>query len=98
MTSYREMAMQDLRLVVLRMLASAPSYAANVYIIGRELERNGHHESKDSIQTQLAWLAEQGLVHLVTDPPLVVATLSDRGLDVAQGRSIAPGVQRPRPE
>lgn len=98
MSSYREMAMQDLRLVILRTLAKASGYTANAYIIGRDLERNGHRESQDTIKTQLHWLDEQGLVRLVDDAPLLVATLTDRGLDVAEARATAPGVQRPRPE
>ncbi len=54
-----------------------------------EMLRQGLH--------QLAWLAEQGLVENDDMGGLVVATLTQRGADVAQGRVTVPGVKRPTP-
>jgi hypothetical protein len=53
--------------------------------------------TRDQIKTELAWLAEQQLVTSEDHAGLVVATLTERGLDVAEGRTVVPGVQRPSP-
>lgn len=95
--SYKDIVIEDLRLVVLILLADAGGYALNAYVLHRMLPGLGHHVSLDGLKTQLAWLEEQGLVSLVQDPPLVVATLTDRGLDVSAGNAVAPGVKRRLP-
>lgn len=95
--SYRDVVTHDLRLVILRMLMDAAGYTLNAYTLHQALPGAGHHESLDRLKGELAWLDEQGLVSVVTDPPLVVATLTERGLDVAAGRASVPGVKKPGP-
>lgn len=96
--SFRDHIAADLRLVLLRVLECAPGYECNSSILQLSVEDYGHNVSQDLINTELSWLAEQGLVKL--DRPLstlAVATLTSRGLDVAKGRSNVPGVKRPGP-
>lgn len=88
---------EDRRLVVLRALEHAAQYRANAYLLRRYCEAVGHTVSSDKLATDLAWLHEQGLVELVTEQGVQVATLTVRGLDVATGRAQVPGVQRPAP-
>ena len=57
----------------------------------------GHGVSRAVIETDFAWLAEQGLVEVEQLGPLAVATMTGRGIDVAEGRATVPGVKRPRP-
>jgi hypothetical protein len=97
MKSYRELAMEDLRLVLLRVLAEAPGYEANSFILAGAAEEFGHHVSTDLLRTELTWLAEQGLVSVKTLAAVQVASLSPRGLDVAKGNASIPGVKRPAP-
>jgi hypothetical protein len=89
---------QDRRLVLLRGLQHAALYRTNSILLQRYLEHVGHVTSRDRLAADLAWLAEQGLVELELGEALTVATLTARGLDVAEGRAHVPGVARPRPE
>jgi len=95
--SYARLLQEDRRLVLLRTLAEVPAYTANAYVLSQAAQASGHAVSLDTVKTELAWLAEQGLVQLVCEPPLVVATLLERGHDVSQGRAVVPGVKRPQP-
>lgn len=97
--SYSEHFATHLRLVVLRLLAEASEYRLNSSILADAAEAHGLSASRAQIRTELAWLAEQGLLTLAEPAPgLVVATLTERGLDVAAGRGSVPGVQRPAPK
>ena len=57
----------------------------------------GHEVSLDALRTDLAWLAEQALVEVEDGAKVVFGTLTQRGLDVAEGRAKVPGVTRPGP-
>jgi hypothetical protein len=86
-----------LRLTLLRLLAEAPGYRANSSLLTSAADATaGFAVSRDQVRTELAWLAEQGLAELDGHiPGLSVATLTERGQDVATGRASVPGVQRP---
>lgn len=98
MKSYRELATEDLRLVILRLLSESDGYGANSAMLQMALPSFGHSVSGDQLQTQLSWLAEQGLATVETMESLRVAKLTARGLDVANGNAQAPGVKRPLPD
>lgn len=85
----------DRRLVILRLLAELPMYRANSSVLHMALERFGHATTRDLVKTDLAWLAEQGLVNTEVMGPVLVATATERGQDVASGRAMVPGVARP---
>lgn len=85
----------DLRLGILQILADAQG-RTNVRILGAELAAIGHDVGADRQRTELAWLAEQGLVDLGGEI-LPVVTLTGRGDDAAHGRITVPGVRRPAP-
>jgi Fe2+ or Zn2+ uptake regulation protein len=98
MATFAEHLAEDRRLVILRLLEQAPGYQLNASVLHSGLDRIGHDVSRDVLRTDLAWLAEQGLVtldHLAEG--VTVATLTERGLDAAHGRAIIPGVKRPAP-
>ena len=97
MSTFADLIASDIRLVVLRCLAEDPGYDLNESMVQSMLEAMGHNESRDRVRTELAWLAEQGLITVATVMNVVVATLTARGADVAEGRSTVPGVKRPRP-
>lgn len=94
----KEMINEDLRLAMLRTLEEAGGFSMNDSILHAFLERIGHSHSRDKIRTQLQWLAEQGLVTLGGIENVMVATLTERGLDVANARAKVPGVKRPSPK
>lgn len=85
----------DRRLVLLRLLAELPMYRANSSVLNVALERFGHATTRDQVKTDLRWLEEQGLLNVEEAGPVLVATLAERGMDVAKGRALVPGVARP---
>jgi Fe2+ or Zn2+ uptake regulation protein len=97
--SYQQHFARHLRLAVLRLLAEAPDYHLNHSILTDAVSSFGLSATRDQVRTELAWLAEQGLVtNEDLRGMLIVATLTERGLDVASGRATVPGVQRPTPK
>ena len=95
--SFAELKTQDIRLVILRCLCEDPSYTLNESILQSMLDALGHGVSRDRVRTELAWLAEQGLLTTNDVVGVQVATLTARGCDVACGKATQPGVKRPRP-
>lgn len=96
--SMRQLLSEHQRISILMALAEAPGMGLNDSILRDVLDAYGLDASRDQVKTELAWLAEQGLVVTETVSTSLVASLTDRGLDVAQGRSIVPGVKRPSPK
>ena len=99
-----EILAEDRRLCILRFLAEDRDYTLNESLLQDVLELVGHALSRDAIRGELAWLEEQGLVatrrQALGGPgtkALTVATLTERGADVAAGRAVVPGVKRPGP-
>lgn len=64
-------------------------------VLAEMLDNFGHPATRDQVKTELAWLAEQGLMMLQEAGSVRVATLTERGQDVAAGRAVVPGVKRP---
>ncbi len=89
---------QNQRLVILRSLADA-GYDANESILDECLALYGHKISRDLVHNHLNWLEEQGLVRIERlSGGFMVATITQRGLDVANGEAVVDGVKRPRPK
>ena len=95
--SFQTAVTEDRRLVLLRLLAQSGGATAGAYLLQTALAGFGHHPSLDQVETDLAWLAEQGRVTASHPAGVTSATLTARGLDVSEGRATQPGVKRPRP-
>lgn len=95
MTQYAEFIRQDIRLVILRLLVEMTAYRANSSVLTMALDSYGHTLSRDQVKTELHWLAEQGALTVADVGPVLVATLSERGQDIAAGRARVPGIKRP---
>ena len=95
MSKYAQFLSEDRRLVILRVLAELPSYRTNSSVLVSLLGNFGHSPSRDQVKTELQWLAEQALVAVDDVSDVLVATLTERGADVAAGRAIVPGVKKP---
>lgn len=88
---------EDQRLVILRTLQET-GFDANESILSSGLEMYGHRISRDLVRNHLNWLEEQGLVRIERlANGYMVATITARGADVAEGRVVVDGVKRPRP-
>lgn len=90
--------MEHVRLAVLKLLLDLPTYSANDSVLTTAIGAIGLICTRDQMRGQLTWLEEMRLVAL-TRPidGVIVATLSERGADVAHGRATVPGIQRPSP-
>jgi hypothetical protein len=98
MTDYAAHHDSHVRLTLLRLLAGAAEYSANDSVLVEAVRGMGLTSTRDQLRGHLAWLAEQRLVTLLHPTvTLTVATLTERGEDVATGRSIVSGVARPSP-
>jgi hypothetical protein len=95
--TFAERIIQDRRLVILRLLERTPCYSANESLLDLALEDFGHRASRDQVRGDLAWLAEQELVTTEEIAGVMIALATRRGLDVARGKAIVPGVRRPAP-
>lgn len=94
---FADLLTSDIRLVILRALAQDLGYSHNDSILHAIVKEFGHNVSRDVIRTQLTWLQEQSLVELKLVVDTYVATITQRGLDVACGDATVPGVKRPGP-
>lgn len=88
---------EDRRLTLLKALEAAAQYRANHFLLQRFCESVGHSVSTDRIKADLQWLDEQGLISVGSTGDVMVATLTGRGLDVANARTTVAGVARPMP-
>ena len=95
MSQFANYIREDQRLVILRVLASMPSYTANSSVLHGALGQVGHNPSRDQVKTEIHWLAEQGLVTVEEVFDLLVARITERGADVAAARTVVPGVKKP---
>lgn len=86
----------DQRLLILKSLEDA-GYTANEVILRSCLDGYGHTIGQDVLRSHLLWLEEQGLLVNNTVGNYFVANITEKGLDVAQGRQSVHGVRRPRP-
>jgi hypothetical protein len=94
---FERLVVADRRLEILRLLTEGPGYQLNVFVLRPALQSRGHTVSHDNVATDLAWLAEQGLVTVSQASDVTVGKLTQRGADVAAGLAIVPGVKRPEP-
>ncbi len=95
--SYADHLAADRRLCILRALADVPEYEANSSVLQMALSDYAHNVSRDLVHTDIAWLVEQGLACSRDIATVKVITLTQRGIDVAKGRAVIPGVKRPGP-
>lgn len=94
---YADLVAADRRLSILLVLAESDGYRCNAFLLQSLLAAYGHDVSLALLATELAWLAELGLVGVEELAGVSVAGLSKRGADVAAGRAAVPGVKRPAP-
>ncbi|MDR2221004.1 MAG: hypothetical protein LBE24_10585 [Methylobacillus sp.] len=92
--SYPERVVAARRLAILLAIYFAPAYTLNRLALRDTVEKTGYVMSSDLFTAELAWLEEMGLIEGVT---IHAVTLTERGADVALGRSQTPGVRRPGP-
>lgn len=98
MSTLSDLMTADRRLQLLRLLLDSPAYTASGNLLHNVVDSMGHAVSYDRIATDLAWLKEQDMVSINPRSGITLATLTARGVDVANGIASVPGIARPRPE
>lgn len=92
--SFKNHLTEHQRRCILDILAKENDYAQNQLMVQGGLKMMGHTLSSDKVVTEFHWLQEQGLVTLSEFGGFSVATLTQRGLDVAEGAAQMPGIAR----
>ena len=96
--NFWDFTVSHVRLAILRALLEAVQNTVNDSMLMNLMDQLGLPVTRDQLRGQLGWLEEQGLVRLARpSDSLVVATLRERGADVALGRAHVEGIQRPAP-
>jgi DNA-binding MarR family transcriptional regulator len=95
----REIFIRSRRLAILRFLSEGAAYELNTSILQSALNASGLNSSRDAVEGECAWLEDQGFVSVerVQGTSIVVVHLTERGLEIAQGKAEHPGVDKPRP-
>ena len=96
MNSFADHMAAQRRLVMLRVLLSSTAYTTNSHALNSMTARLGYPVSMDRTRSDVAWLAEQGLVGVDDVAGLHIVRLTERGQDVGNGLACVPGVARPR--
>lgn len=94
--SYRQTWLRDLRLCLLKILASAPGHSANTSVLQQVAESFGFRVTRPQVNTELGELEGLGGVKVEQlQGDLHVAELTQRGLDHVERRIVLDGVKRP---
>jgi len=99
MTDYAEIKRQHLRLTMLRLLAEMPDYTLNASLLQEGADHAGVPAPRAEVEAEITWLKDAGLLSIrrFGGNELIIATITDRGVEVARGRATAPGVKKPSP-
>ncbi|MCB1520648.1 MAG: hypothetical protein KDJ37_08735 [Hyphomicrobiaceae bacterium] len=97
MTDYRKFVAEDIRRIVLDELSRQPSYRLNDDLLLRVLETYGHNKNRDYLRAELDWLARARAVTLADVGGIVIAELTETGLDHVERRKLIAGIAKPKP-
>ncbi|MDP2008219.1 MAG: hypothetical protein Q8K45_21315 [Rubrivivax sp.] len=86
---FAQLQAEDRRLRILLLLELSAGYMARLDVLWRAMPTFGHRAGMDVLRNDVMWLAEMLLVARADDWNIEI---TERGLDVAQGRSVAYGV------
>jgi hypothetical protein len=88
---------ENRRCCILRTLSESTQYTANESLLHVVVGEFGFNASRDQIRGDITWLGEQGLLEIGMVENCMIPRITQRGLDVACGNVIVPGVKRPEP-
>lgn len=93
--SFTDFLAQDRRLCILRLLKESGG-SLNDSVLHKGLEQLGHrNQSHDTIRADLRFLIGHGLIVDEWVSHLQVATITKRGVEVAEGRVTVEGITKP---
>lgn len=83
---------------ILAALLASRDYSCNEGLLRTLLRSQGYLVSGSLLRADLTWLADQKLLRLREIGEVTIATLIERGRDVAEGAEQIEGVERPQLE
>jgi hypothetical protein len=96
--SLSEIMEREARLVALRLLSEQSDRRLNSSLLRDELaERWAINRTRDWLHVQLRFLADIGAVHVTEAGSVLIAEITQRGLDHVERRIVLDGVKRPSP-
>ena len=96
--TFTEIVEKETRLVALKLLAEQPDRRLNSSLMREALADSwAINRSREWLHTQIRFLAEIGAVSVTEAGSVLIATLTDRGLDHVERRIVLDGVKRPAP-
>lgn len=95
MSDFDAFLTEDARLVILKALAGETNNSLNEAIMTKVLDTFGHNRSREWVRTQLHKLADLGAIRTTQAGTVVIATLTQAGLDHVQRRGVIEGIARP---
>lgn len=98
--SIEDILKEEWRICILVSLSKMPGGAAYEATLQQAIARyHDQHLTREQVQAELKWLRDSGLLRLRENPTpqriSYTATITDRGVAVAEGRVRAPGVRQP---
>lgn len=88
---------EEARLVILRQLAGEVDGVLNSSLIQQALVSWGINKAREWVHAELVYLDQVGAVTAVPNGSVMIATITARGIDHVERRTILPGVKRPGP-
>ena len=85
------------RAILLRFLSEDADYAMDTGLLKAALTSVGHGVPLRQVNEAAAWLEERGLAACEPLESALLVKITQRGLDVAAGDEIVPGIKRPGP-
>lgn len=98
MIDYATLLRRDRRLSILRVLDGAPGFRSNESILTQMVNSFAITSTRDQVRSEILWLGEQGMVTHDDLGGLLIATVTTRGSDIAQGLATHPDITRPSPK
>ena len=94
--TFTEIVERESRLVALKLLAEQPDRRLNSSLMREALADSwAINKPREWLHFQLRFLAEIGAVQITEAGTVLIATLTDRGLDHVERRIVLDGVKRP---
>lgn len=83
---------------LLAALLASRDYSCNESLLRTLLREQGYLVSGEGLREDLKWLEDNKLIRTRSIGDIAIATLYERGRDVAEGAEVIDGVERPSPE
>lgn len=86
---------RHVRLTILRVLIDSNDWRANESILATMVDEIGLSVDREQVVAEIRWLADTKLVEVTEIADLLIAQLTEEGMQVGRGRKTHPGVRKP---